>query len=600
MRKDSSGYPPVPVRSKQAVGLLSPPEELLRVLDAISDVVFRIDIEPDGYRFSYINRSFLQSTGLRRDQVQGRRVEDVIPEPSLQLALEKYRHARDTGETVRWVETTAYPAGIKRGEVMIEPLKDERGKVHVLVGTVHDVTAAYNHEERLRQLAYTDALTGLPNRRHFYMLLHERIATRPGTSLALLYVDLAIHYINDTYGHDFGDEVLRQAAVRITDKLGEHALVGRLAGDELAVLLPRPADERNLAEVANGVLTRLEAPFALASQEAMITPSIGVALYPHDAADANDLVRAGNAAMHAAKQAGRSAVRFYDGDLAMRIRQRISVRNRLQQALDQGRFVLHYQPQIDTRTGHCVSLEALLRWQRAENDLVMPGEFIDVLEQSSLIVPVGFWVIENACRQLQAWKASGLPPVAVSLNVSARQLMAQSTSGHARASGQVGKDSLYWRLAGCLEHYGIEPGQLELELTETSLMADPERSAVLLEQFRSLGLRVLIDDFGTGYSSLAYLRRLPIDMLKIDGEFVSDIKGKGEEPSEGAAIADLIIKLAHGLDIGVVAEGVETLAQAEYLYARGCERLQGYYLARPMPAGDVADFLHRQAEVAEG
>lgn len=575
--------------------LLADPQQLLGVLDAIHDVVFRLDIEPDGYRFSYINPSFMRATGLRREQVLGQRVEKVIPEPSLQLVLAKYEHARRTGETVHWLETTPFPAGVKRGEVMIRPVRDEAGDIVSLVGTVHDVTAAYEHEERLRELAYTDALTGLPNRRHFYMLLHERIATRPEDALALLYVDLAIHYVNDTYGHDCGDEVLRQAAARLTEALGEHALVGRLAGDELAALLPRPSDERDLAELAKGVLSRLEAPFALPSQAAMITPSIGVALFPHDATHADDLIRSGNAAMHEAKRAGRSAVRFYDNALTMRIRQRINLRNQLQQALDQGLFVLHYQPQVDVRTGRCVSLEALLRWDRPGHGLVMPAAFIEVLEQSSLIVPVGFRVIETACRQLQAWREAGLPAVAISINVSARQLTAFSTTAPTRD----GADNLLQHLADCMQRYGIVPGQLELELTETSLMADPARSAVLLGQFRELGLRLLIDDFGTGYSSLAYLRRLPIDMLKIDREFVRDILTPDDAKTQGAAITDLIIQLAHNLGIGVVAEGVETIEQAGFLYKHGCDRLQGYYLAHPMPAEDVPAYLRQQDALAE-
>lgn len=566
-----------------------PSPHLMALLDAINDVVFMLDIEPDGYRFRYVNASFLHATGLPHEQVVAQRVEDVIPEPSLSLVLTKYQEARDSGAPVRWLETTAYPSGLRYGEVMVTPVADASGRFRHLVGSVHDVTAIHENEDRLRELAYIDSLTGLPNRGRFYMLLHEHIAADPDGALALLYVDLAIHSINDTYGHDQGDDVLRQSAQRVTRLLSDTALVGRLAGDELAVLVTRPSDDQDLAHLANDVLGTLEAPFELPGHQVLITPSIGVSLFPRDTRDAKDLVRFGNAAMHTAKLAGRGTVRFYDDAMAGRARQRINLRAQLQHALRNDQFVLHYQPQVDSRSGRCVGMEALLRWNRPGIGMVLPEGFIDVLEHSNLIVPVGHWVIDTACRQLKQWKDEGLSDIKLSINVSPRQLISNSNVVAPSGGEALG---LYARLEHALHTHGIAPGQLELELTETSLMADAERSAVLLQQFRKLGVRVLIDDFGTGYSSLAYLRRLPIDMLKIDREFVRDLYH--DDDSEGAAIIDLIVQLAQSLGIGVVAEGVETPDQAAYLRARGCERLQGFHLARPMPAEAATRFLRER------
>ncbi len=569
---------------------------LLAILDAIEDVLFVLDVEADGYRFSYINDSFLKATGLTPAQVLGQRVDAVIPEPSLQLVLSRYADAIRSRTLVRWTETTTFPSGTRHGEVVVKPLFDAAGTPTHLVGSVHDITTLRDKEEHLSLLAYVDGLTGLPNRRHVALILHERVTARPDDPFALLYVDLAIRGVNDSLGHVRGDQVLVEASRRMLEHLPEGARIGRVAGDEFAIVLERDKGNPSRLRSAERLLLALSRPFEQSGPAAYLAPSVGIALYPEDAREADELVRCANAAAYEAKAAGRGTVQLYDPRSAERARQRIGLHARLQTASAQDQFVLHYQPQVDARDGRCVALEALLRWNHPQQGLLLPATFIDVLEHGSLIVPVGFWVIRTACRQLRAWRDAGLPDVRLALNMSARQLHAQRSSFdlsvHDMAASQHEPDLLR-QLEDELGHHGLDPSCLELEVTETCLMDDVERSAVLLQSLRTLGVRVVIDDFGTGYSSLAYLHRLPIDVLKIDRSFIQHIGTAGAHGEESATITELMIRMGHGLGMDVVAEGVENAQQADFLRRQGCQRLQGFAFARPMPADAVPEYLRK-------
>jgi diguanylate cyclase (GGDEF)-like protein/PAS domain S-box-containing protein len=590
-----------PVSADIAAALQTREAQLEVVLDNISDVVYLIDVLPDGgYRFVAVNAPFLAATGLQSAQVVGRRLEDVIPEPSLDLVRAHYAKAIADREPVYWEEETHYPAGNKVGEVMIAPVFDANGRCHQLVGTVHDVTERRAHEEQLHHLAHFDALTGLPNRRHIYASLQKEAAAAEahGGTVALLYMDLdRFKHVNDTHGHPMGDELLRQAADRLLRCTRGHDLVGRFGGDEFGLLAKISEDSGDAAALARQVIEAMQPPFVLEGEEVIATASVGIAVCPDDSCDADTLMRYADTAMYHAKAAGRNAYRFYTRRMNELERERRELEGALRRAVERDEFVLHYQPQVDLATGRWTGAEALLRWQCPEQGLRSPADFVPVLEQTGLIVPVGRWVIAEACRQLAAWRDAGIDGLTVSVNISARQVPPDHRREHAlgsRAHTHKGDDGLCEFVVDCFKEYAITPGSLEFELTETTLMSDAENAISLLGDLKQLGVRIHVDDFGTGYSSLAYLKRFPIDALKIDQAFV-----RGLADDEGdRTIARAIIGLAHSLGLRVIAEGVEEVGQCDFLKAERCNHAQGFYFSRAIPAGEFAS-LHAKACVGE-
>jgi diguanylate cyclase (GGDEF)-like protein/PAS domain S-box-containing protein len=446
--------------------------------------------------------------------------------------------------------------------------------IHVIGSQIGQFFQRKQAEDKVAQLAQFDTVTGLPNRHLFNDRLGQMLtqAQRNDWSIGVLFVDLdRFKAVNDTYGHAAGDMLLRQVAARLKNCVRSGDNVGRLSGDEFAVALSNLAKTDDAGLVAQKIVSALAAPFDLEGHQTYVSASIGIALFPGDGEDPDALIKNADTAMYRAKEQGRDGYQFYLPQMNERLTQRLQIEAQLRGALDRGEFLLHYQPKVSLATGAITGFEALLRWQRGER-LVSPAEFIAVLEETGLIVPVGEWALRSVCEQLKRWEQEGLAVRPVAVNLSARQFQRK---GLAAVVGQV------------LRENRVEPELLELELTETLLMSDAEEAAETLRQLKSLGVRLAVDDFGTGYSSLAYLKRFPINALKIDRAFIRDAV---TDPDD-AAIALTIISLAHSLKLKVVAEGVETEGQLNFLRSHGCDEMQGYYFARPLTVEDCTQAL---------
>jgi diguanylate cyclase (GGDEF)-like protein/PAS domain S-box-containing protein len=458
------------------------------------------------------------------------------------------------------------------------PLRDELGEVIGVLGLYSDITERKAAENRLDYLAHHDSLTGLFNRISLQSRLGQALATvrREHRTLAVLFIDLdRFKTINDSLGHVVGDELLIQVASRLHESSRESDIVARLGGDEFVVVLTDVEGAANTVRVADKILGKLRQPYYTNGRELHSTPSIGVALYPSDGEDADTLMKNADTAMYQAKAAGRNTIKFFAASENQVALERIQLESDLHVALDQNQFELHYQPQLDNR-GICIGFEALIRWRHPRDGLVSPARFIPVAEDSGLIQPIGEWVIGEACRQLRAWRDEGLLGIGVAVNVSAAQLRSPI---FVEVVEQALKKN---RLSG---------HDLELEVTESVAMHDPEVSIQQLVALREKGLRLAIDDFGTGYSSLSYLKRFPIHSLKLDQSFVRDIE---TDPND-VAICAATIALAHSLGLTVVAEGVETTVQRDFLTMHRCDFLQGYLFSKPLPAEAAAAFLRKPA-----
>ena len=459
-----------------------------------------------------------------------------------------------------------------------EPIFDGRGRFRGYRGVTRDVTARKRSEERIAYLATHDGLTGLPNRSMFSSLLNVAIAAarRYERRFAVIFVDLdRFKLINDTLGHEAGDNLLKDVATRLNACLRASDVVARLGGDEFVVLVQEIHDEQQAEVVARKVLGALVKPVILSGQECRVTASLGICMYPRDAEDEQSLMKNADIAMYQAKAAGKNNYRFHAGDLSADVTGQLALEAQLRRALELGQLFLHYQPKLDLRSGRICGAEALLRWQHPERGLVPPAEFIPLAEESGLIVPIGRWVLNAACEQNRAWQAAGLPPLVMAVNLSPRQFSDQA---------------LLADITDVLNKTGLAPHHLELEITESVVMQDSQRAARLLAEVKALGVSLAIDDFGTGYSSLAQIKRFPIDTLKIDRSFIRNLP----DDAEDKAISEAILAMARALGLRVVAEGVETQAQQEFLRDRGCDETQGYFFSRPVAAVDFAQLLQRQ------
>jgi diguanylate cyclase (GGDEF)-like protein len=430
-------------------------------------------------------------------------------------------------------------------------------------------------ERRLAYLAHYDPLTGLPNRSlltdHLAQMMVQ--AKRRGTPLAVLFIDIDdFKLVNDRLGHAAGDALLGRIALRLQGAVRTGDTIARISGDEFAIVLADLARPDDAAVVAQKVLDSLSQPVALGAEQIFVTASVGIAAYPGDGADAEALLGAADAAMYRAKQSGRNAYQFFTAEITRRTHARAQLAFELRRALERGEFELAYQPKVDLASGTTCGAEALLRWMHPERGQVGPSEFIPVLEDTGLIVQVGEWVIRRACADLKGWIAAGLRPMPVAVNLSARQFRMKDLDARIRA------------LIGSA---GVDPALIELEITESQLMEDPEHAIRVMRALRESGTGIAIDDFGTGYSSLSYLTRLPVKALKIDRSFVADVFSDHAD----RAIVRTIIEMAHQLGFTVVAEGVETDRQAAFLRQFGCEQAQGFLFARPMPAAALGGLI---------
>ncbi len=467
---------------------------------------------------------------------------------------------------------------------------DRAGKATMMSGTIQDVTELRKAEEKIQNLAYFDSLTGLANRRFIKEQLDAALerAARYDRIVGVLFLDLDdFKRINDTLGHTVGDMLLKDVADRLmasvrtsdlvsrNDGLEANHQVARLGGDEFTVLLTEIRQVNDAAVVAQRILDSLATAMTPAGHEVVVTPSIGIAVFPYDGQDAETLLKNADTAMYHAKKAGKNLCRFFVDSMNVAAMRRLALESNLRKALERGELFLRYQPQVDLLSGPIVGVEALLRWHNDALGMVSPAEFIPVAEETGLIIPIGEWVLRQACAQAKAWRVEGLPTLRMAVNLSARQFA---------------QKDLTQLVTTILEESELEPDCLELEITESMVMADVEGAIETLQRLKALGVRLAIDDFGTGYSSLSYLKRFPIDRLKIDRSFVTHI---ASDPND-AAVALAVVAMAHSLKLSVTAEGVETEAQEMFLRERRCDEVQGYYISRPISSRQVADLFTDQ------
>ena len=440
------------------------------------------------------------------------------------------------------------------------------GQSWILVAVARDITERKEAEQRLLKLAHFDTLTGLPNRSQFYESLSHslRQASEHRWALAVLFLDIdRFKNVNDTLGHTIGDELLRQFSGRLVDCLRVRDTIGRFGGDEFAAILMLPEGAQNAIAVVDKIREALRKPFDLKGHEVTVTASIGISVFPDDGGEADTLIQYADTAMYRAKEAGRDAFRFFTAEMNAQSLARLDLENALRRAIDNNEFVLFFQPKVHIGSGRISGAEALIRWQRPGHGMVSPALFIPILEETGLIVRVGTWVLHEACRKISQWGKS-IGAVHLSVNVSGIQFF-------------VG--GLEEEVLKAIKEHAIAPELLELELTESSLMSNAEETITVLQNLKALGIQISIDDFGTGYSSLAYLKRFPIDKLKIDIAFVREVTSNPDD----AAIVLAIINMAHSMKLEVIAEGVEKDAQLAYLRRHGCDEMQGYYFSRPLP-----------------
>ena len=455
-------------------------------------------------------------------------------------------------------------------------LRDGDGRPYRLIGIVSDISIQRQHSEHIHRLSNYDSLTGLPNRRLLEHLL-QNLLRDERQPVAILYLDVTgLKYINDSHGHALGDEVLRGFADRLHGIANERKIVARVGADEFAVILPGLADGAQTGLMAQDILDMLSQPLQLSVGEIRTGAALGISLFPLDGATPETLLQNAGLALHDAKLRGAGQMSFYQPAMNAAVAERVALVADLHHALERGQLELHYQPQICLASGRVVAAEALMRWRHPERGLVSPAQFIPLAEEHGLIVDMGAWALQEACRQCRAWQLAGLPPIVVAVNISAVQFRNEElhgTAAHALAAAQ------------------LEPHWLELEVTESVIMDGAERMLKVLDELRELGVQLSIDDFGTGYSSLAYLTRFSVNKLKIDQAFVRGALLRERD----AAIVGIIVQMAKLLHLRVIAEGVETAEQAIMLRSHGCDEAQGYHYARPMPAEDLLSFLHERA-----
>ncbi|MFC5471717.1 putative bifunctional diguanylate cyclase/phosphodiesterase [Cohnella suwonensis] len=438
------------------------------------------------------------------------------------------------------------------------------------------------HKEELRHLAYYDALTGLPNRALFRERLQEALTNPFGSaySAAVLHLDIKrFKNVNDSLGHAVGDRLLVQLAKRLEACLDRDDLLARPGADEFVIFLGKVSSVHEVQQKAENILSAFDQPVNVDEYELFVAPSVGIAVYPDGGTEADSLIRNSDTAMYFAKERGID-LHLYTEDMNDKLLERLSIENDMRRGIERKEFFLVYQPKIDTRSGKTVGAEALIRWNHPTKGMISPAQFIPVAEDTGLIVPLGEWVLSEACRQLKAWEAQGFRPIQVSVNLSSRQFE---------------KKDLISRIRNIISEYRVDPACLQLELTESSVMQTPELSNHTLYQLKKSGLSIALDDFGTGYSSFSYLPHLPLDVLKIDKGFVKDVTVN----PDNAAIVTAMIALAHNLGLKVICEGVETKEQLDFLKDRDCDEIQGFYYSRPLPPEEFEKWLVRVINAAD-
>jgi diguanylate cyclase (GGDEF)-like protein/PAS domain S-box-containing protein len=550
-----------------------------RAIDASANAVILVDARRPGYPIVHVNPAFERMRGFTALEAVGKRLLELGEKEPDQVAVAELRAAiRERREGHASMHLRHRDRRDLFAEVYIAPVKDPDGNTTHFVMTQYDVTLAKRYELELEARARFDTLTGLANR----ALLHDRIDSainyadgRGQVWVAAIDLD-HFKFVNDTLGHGAGDALLKAAAVRISGAVGRSDTVARTGGDEFVLVLPGRPGEGEAADTVHAVLEALAHPLELDGQSLVLTGSAGLAAYPNDGSDAATLIQHAEVAMYRAKELGRNTVQFYTPTMNDRARDRLALEGALRSALLQDEFELYYQPQIELGSGAVVGLEALIRWRHPSLGLVYPDRFIQLAEETGLIVPIGAWVLRTACRQSRDWQLAGYGLLRIAVNLSARQFA---------------EPDLVREISRVLEETGLAAGSLEIEITESLVMSDIEGAIRTMLELKRMGVQLSIDDFGTGYSSLAYLRRFPVDVLKIDRSFVRDLPSSEDGSQDGGALVAAIIELARGLRMRVIAEGVETMEQLDYLKRRGCDEVQGHVYARAAPHLEVEAML---------
>jgi diguanylate cyclase (GGDEF)-like protein/PAS domain S-box-containing protein len=541
-----------------------------QILDQINESVLTMD--PTGYITSW-NKGAERLFGYTAQEAVGQNILFLYADEDL-----GFRDAfMEQGGQVMEVRRRKKSGEIFWASISMRPLRDERELPAGLIAYLSDITDRKKVEEKLHQLAYHDVLTSLPNRTLLTKLLDQSIAVaqRNDTTGCVLLVDLnRFKAVNTTLGREVGDELLKQVALRFRSTLRDQDVVARLSGDEFAVGLFDLQQHFEAMTVARKLQGALLEPFLINGHDLRVSASIGVSVFPQDGNDAEALLRLADIAMVRAKQDGQgddASVTFYSREMNQGMQERMRLETDLRQALRNDELLVHYQPKFEISSERLVGAEALVRWRHPVRGLVPPSAFIPMAESTGLIVQIGEWVLQEACRQAARWKLAGWAPFRIAVNVSAREFT----------------PSLPLRVRAMLEQHGLAPDWLELEITESTVMHDIDRVISIMDQISALGVTLSLDDFGTGYSSLSYLKRFPIDTLKIDRSFTEGIPGDGND----CAIASTIISIGQQLGHRVIAEGVETAEQLEFLRGAGCEEVQGFLYSKPLPAGEFGDAL---------
>jgi diguanylate cyclase (GGDEF)-like protein/PAS domain S-box-containing protein len=548
-----------------------------RALDACVNAIIITGPGPNGSNLiEYANPAFRRITGYDPAEVIGRDSRFLQRDDRGQEDLDAIREALSANREVSAVLRNYRKDGaLFWNQLLIAPVPDLDGGITHHIGIINDVTELIRYQEELEYQANYDSLTRLPNRK----LLRERLqqalvsARRNDSGVAVVFIDLdGFKNVNDSLGHSIGDRLLRVVAERLTRCTRPNDTVARHGGDEFVIVLTDAIDEKALIGWMERARAAISEPLWIDGTELYVGCSMGASVFPQDGDDAETLLKKADVAMYRAKDMGRNTFQFFQPEMNATVGARMNLERRLRRALRDGEFRLHYQPQIEMATGRIIGMEALVRWHDPESGLVPPVQFIPVAEESGLIGPLSDWVLREACRQNRAWQRAGLPPVRVSVNLSARVFNQRNIAE---------------LVTEVLSQTGLDPCYLELELTESTLMGNAEEAVSMLDELNALGIGLAIDDFGTGYSSLSYLKRLPVDRLKIDRSFVADIGTS----SDNETITAAIIALAHELQLQVIAEGVETSSQFAFLRERACDEMQGFYFAPPLPGEQIVELL---------